>query len=137
MGDTLCIDIDWIPPPEWMTAWRTTRHVLYAALGYTVLDMRQAISSSGKGIHVWISLEETLDEDTRNMLQWLGADDPTRVRINRLRTQRGMKRMWNKLFSEVRMNLDYRGRPPNCSECKILKYLKEMSSRDGRKEDHR
>ena len=125
--DTLCFDIDWLPPPQWLESWRKSRYVLYAALGYTVSAMREAKSSSGKGLHVWIDIMETVDDETRNMLQFLGGDDQTRVRINRLRTERGLQKFWNKLFSEVRQNPEYKGRLP-CSDCKIIKYLREMSS---------
>ena len=127
MPDILCLDIDWIPPPEWLKAWTLSRYVLYASLGYTVDDIREEKSPSGMGLHVWITIAETVSDEERNKLQFLGGDDPTRTRINRYRTDRGIVNLWNKLFSDGWTNPDYKGRPPNCKECKLVMYLKEMS----------
>jgi hypothetical protein len=105
----LKIDIDMQPPKEWMDAWLNTRKLIIGHLGYTWLG--HDIFTTKRGIHVYIRILEKMRDAEINKLQFLCGDDPTRVKINAWRIERGVK-YWNKLFHDVL----YR-RKPKLLEC--------------------
>jgi len=96
---TLKIDIDLQPPEKWLKLWIETRLKMLKDIGYTPFDYD--IFKTTRGIHIYISLNKDLPDETINMLQFLCGDDPTRVKINQWRIKRKIPH-WNKLFHEVK-----------------------------------
>jgi len=126
---TLHMDWDWNPPQKWRQAWEThTKAMLeYFQLVVDRIIMKQSDRRKGRGQHIWIHIQSRrkLSEDDINMLQWLCGDDLTRVRINRLRTRRGLKGWWNKLYDHIVWRKPL---PENCQKCHLRAVLKEMEA---------
>lgn len=120
-----CLHKDWDfrPTKRWIRVYLETITNTYEHLGYKVEEI--IIKKRGRGFHIWTHIisKKPFTEDEVNMLQWLAGDDITRVRINRLRTRRGMKMFWNKLFSKV---IWRKSLPKNCQKCRIVKTLREL-----------
>ena len=122
-----CIHLDWdYPIPEaWVEAWKEQKTQMLRNMGFEVERIITKPSPSKKGgVHHWIhilSLRQ-LTEDELNMLQWLCLDDPTRVFINRMRTERGLKVYWNKLFTR---HVWVKPMDENCKKCKIRRVVSE------------
>jgi hypothetical protein len=94
----LKIDIDFKPPKEWMQYWIETREKMLRDFGFTPEYVK--VFETTRGIHVYIKIKEDVSAKTTNMLQFLCGDDPTRVKINMWRIERGIP-YWNKLFHRV------------------------------------
>jgi hypothetical protein len=120
-----CLHMDWDfrPTKGWIRKYLEVIINTYEYLGYKVEEV--IMKKRGRGFHIWVHIisKKPFTEDEVNMLQWIGGDDITRVRINRYRTRRGMKMMWNKLFSRVIWRKDL---PKNCQKCRIVKTLREL-----------
>ena len=126
MGNILKIDVDLrIDRWGWIDKYKKFVAAGLKSLGYGVEKIVVRESDSKKGLHIWIHLDREVDDRTKNMLQFLCCDDRTRVRINYYRIEAGVKN-WNKLFSKV---LYRRPLEPPCSECRLIKYLKEVEER--------
>jgi hypothetical protein len=119
----LHLDWDFRPTKHWIRTWLDTIVNTYQFLGYKVEEI--IMKRRGRGFHIWIKLttNKAFSEDEVNMLQWIGGDDITRVRVNRYRTRRNMKMMWNKIFSHV---IWRKPLPKNCQKCHIVKTLREL-----------
>lgn len=119
----LHIDWDFKPTKHWIRVWIEAKMNMLEFLGYSVGEL--IFKRRGRGFHIWwaISKKKPFTEDEVNMIQWLLNDDVTRVRVNRYRTRRGMKMMWNKLFSRVIWRKDL---PKNCQKCRIVKTLRQL-----------
>lgn len=124
---TLIGDWDWFPTKKWIRTWIKSALILLPQLGYTPGEL--IIKKRGKrGVHLWwkVSKENPFTEDEVNMLQWhILHDDVTRCRINRMRTRRGMKRMWNKIFDH---SIWRKPLPKNCQNCYLLKTVRELEA---------
>jgi hypothetical protein len=94
----LKIDLDIKPPKEWIIFWWKTRQTILQQLGYTIKYFSKF--ETKRGMHIYITLEQDVSDETANMLQFLLGDDHTRVKINQWRIKRGIPR-WNKLFHKV------------------------------------
>lgn len=108
--NTLKIDMDWIPPGEWLYHYvsqipvtLTRFQIKYAAAAkprqdiLTYRSIRVKTSRSQHGLHIIIRLNGELDDETVNMLQFLLGDDRNRCRLNAIRIRLKYPR-WNKLF---------------------------------------
>jgi hypothetical protein len=122
----LHLDWDYPWPEHWVSEWKALVKYVVTSHGLTLekIIMKESPSRQG-GKHIWIHIASPreLSDDEINMLQWLLLDHHTRVWINILRTQRGLRRFWNKLFTR---HLWVKPLPKNCQKCRILKILKEM-----------
>lgn len=120
-----CFHVDWDfkPTKGWIRAWKQAVPAMLSALRIKI--ERIIMKQKGRGFHIWVhsTAKRKLTEDQVNMIQWLLHDDITRVRINRLRTRRGMKKFWSKIFSHV---LWRRPLPKPCKTCHLRLTLKEM-----------
>jgi hypothetical protein len=126
---TLEIDWDFRPTKRWIRSWIEVHMNNLQHIGLTPGEL--IIKKRGKrGFHIWwhVTREKEFTEDEINMLQWLLNDDITRVRINRLRTRRGMKKMWNKIFSKVLWRKSLEDLPPNCRKCRVVKSLRDLEA---------
>ena len=94
----LKIDLDFKPPKEWFEFWKTTRQMIVEGGGYTVEYIKTF--ETKRGHHLYIKIEEDIDAEEANKLQFLCGDDHTRVKINSWRIKRGIKH-WNILFRKV------------------------------------
>jgi len=94
----LKIDLDFKPPKDWMKEWIKTRKFLLKKLGYKPKYIE--VFETERGMHIYIKIDEKLDDMEINKLQFLLGDDCTRVKINMWRIERGIPH-WNKLFHEV------------------------------------
>lgn len=123
-------DWDWNPSKKWVRIWHQAKTAMLESLGFIVdrIIMKPSDRGRGRGRHIWIHIQSRrkLSEDEVNMLQWLCGDDVTRVRINRFRTRRGMKRFWNKLFDHI---IWRKPLPENCKKCHLRAILKEMEAK--------
>ena len=95
----LKIDVDYLPPKQWLEQWIQTRKTILESLGYKVKRI-DIFKSSRRGFHAYIQLDRPVPPTTLNKLQFLCGDDPTRVKINNWRIQRGIKD-WNVLYHRV------------------------------------
>jgi len=95
----LKIDVDYLPPKSWLREWIETRKTILESLGYKVKRI-DIFKSSKRGFHAYIQLDRPIPPQTLNKLQFLCGDDPTRVKINNWRIQRGIKD-WNVLYHRV------------------------------------
>jgi len=122
----LHLDWDYPIPEHWIKVWEQEKTAMLESLGFTVDRIITKPSPSRKGgSHIWIHIisPQELSEDEVNMLQWLCGDDPTRVWINRMRIDRGLKKYWNKLFSR---HVWVREMDEKCKTCKIRRTIYEM-----------
>jgi len=119
------VDWDFKPTKGWIKTWNKTIPAMLTALRIKV--ERIIMKQKGRGYHIWVhsTTSRKLTEDQVNMVQWLLNDDVTRVRINRLRTRRGMKRFWSKIFSHVVWRKPL---PKNCQTCHLRQVLAEMET---------
>mgnify|MGYP001075973881 CR=1 FL=1 len=128
----LHLDWDWKPPKKWVDTWINAKLSMLERMGYKVGDVVFKLSDAGKGrgYHIWLHVFKPSEytEDEVNMLQWLLLDDQTRVRINRLRTRRGLRKYWNKIFSLV---LWRKPLPRQCVKCRLRKYFHEIEGEVG------
>jgi hypothetical protein len=136
--DNRTIEIDWDfrPTKRWIRFWINAQMNTLQHIGVTPGEL--IMKKRGKrGLHIWwhVSREKVLTEDEINMIQWILNDDVTRVRINRLRTRRGMKKMWNKLFSKVLWRKPLEALPVNCRKCRVIKCLKDLEAELEKQED--
>jgi len=126
-GQTLTMlhgDWDFTPSEHWQQVWKENAVAMLERMHFKIDDIIMKPSKgSGKGIHLWIHIRgRKLSESDKNMLQWLIClDDPTRVRINILRTKRGLKQFWSKLFSHARNVKEH-----PCAKCRLVALLREM-----------
>jgi len=122
----LHMDFDYPVPDQWLKVYKEQKTAMLENMGFFVDRKIIKPSPSRKGgSHIWIhitSLRE-LTEDEINMLQWLCGDDPTRVWINRMRIDRGLKKFWNKIFTR---HVWVRPLDEKCKRCKIRRVLNEM-----------
>jgi len=120
-------DWDYLIPKAWRDTWKAIMENSLVFLHLTLKRIITKPSPSKKGaLHLWIHVGSSreLSEDEINMLQWLiGLDDPTRVWINRMRIERGLKKFWNKIFTR---HVWVRPLDEKCKRCKIRRVLNEM-----------
>ena len=97
MQSKLKIDLDWLPPYEWLLSYRD--------MIITILDpfvivskIEYKLSPGEKGYHVIIDLGEEINDMMALKLQFLLGDDRTRCRLNFARIKGGVEG-WNKLWS--------------------------------------
>jgi hypothetical protein len=123
--ETLKLDFDFRPTKRWLRLWIVGKMAMLKALGYTPGEL--IIKFKGRGFHAWWNITKStpFTDDEVNMIQWLCCDDVTRVRINRYRTRRGIKKYWNKIFSAVSYRKPL---PKNCQNCQLRKVLAECES---------
>jgi hypothetical protein len=121
----LHLDWDYEWPEHWKEAWRQTAKLILEHFNIQIEKIIVKPSPNVKDGHVWIHVKsrKPLTDDQINMLQWLLTDHQTRVWINILRIERGLRKFWNKLFTR---HLWVKPLPKRCQKCKILKILKEM-----------
>jgi hypothetical protein len=123
--DYIKVDIDFIPPKEWLEVYFREKKAMLERLGFEVIDIIARKSDSQKGLHISFHIEgRELSLEEKNMLNWLCCDDPTRVKINILRIKRGIV-YFSKLFSKV---LWRKPLEEPCASCKLIKYLKEVEN---------
>ncbi|MFA5366052.1 MAG: hypothetical protein WC325_12795, partial [Candidatus Bathyarchaeia archaeon] len=117
----------WFPTKKWIRTWIQSALILLPHLGYTPGEL--IIKKRGiRGVHIWweVGKSTPFTEDEVNMLQWhILHDDVTRCRINRMRTRRGMKGMWNKIFDHTIWKKEL---PQNCQKCYLLKTVRELEA---------
>lgn len=122
----LHIDWDYAWPEHWIPFWKNTVVHTLEELSFIVerIIMKQSPSREG-GQHVWIHIISSIEltDDMINMLQWICLDHHTRVWINTLRIDRGLRKWWNKLFSR---HLWKKPLPKRCRKCKLREILGEM-----------
>jgi hypothetical protein len=94
----LKIDVDYKPSKYWLSKWVATRCLILKEMGYKVLGVE--VFQTERGFHAYIKIENNVDDEELNMLQFLCGDDHTRVKINEWRIKRGIKD-WNRLFHKV------------------------------------
>jgi len=129
----LHIDWDYPWPENWLRDWKRTIHGLLRNFHSQPIFVERIIikpsPSREGGKHVWVHVttEEELSDDTINELQWLIGDHHTRVWINMLRIDRGLRKFWNKLFDH---HIWKKPLPKRCQRCKLREILAEM------KKDH-
>jgi hypothetical protein len=122
----LHLDWDYPWPDHWLQEWR--KRVL-SLLHDEGLDLERIIikpsPSREGGTHIWIHIAaaKELTDDYINMLQWLLLDHHTRVWINILRVDRGLKKFWNKLFTR---HIWKKPLPKRCQKCKLREILNTM-----------
>jgi len=122
----LHLDWDYPWPKHWLKEWRF--HV-FSLLHDEGLNLERIIikpsPSREGGVHIWIHIAAAreLTDDYINMLQFLCGDHHTRVWINTLRIDRGMKKCWNKLFTRHIWRKPF---PKRCQRCKLREILNEM-----------
>lgn len=94
----LKIDLDIKPSKEWLKDWiRTRKMILWSEL---IRPSKVDIFETSKGLHIYFTVPDKLDDEEINRLQFLLGDDHTRVKINQWRIEHKVKG-WNKLFSKV------------------------------------
>ena len=123
---TLHVDWDYPWPKHWIPFWKNTITTMLADLDLMIKTIIIKPSPSKKGgSHIWIQIASTIEltDDMVNMLQFLCGDDHTRVWINTLRIDRGLKKYWSKLF--VR-HLYKKPLPKKCQKCRLREILNEM-----------
>ena len=122
---TLHIDWDYDWPKHWIDTWQDASRQILASFGIRVEKIIMKPGPSKQGQHVWIHIrcEVELTDDNINMLQWLCLDHHTRTWINILRTDRGLKKWWSKLFSR---HLWKKPLPKRCQKCKLREILNQM-----------
>jgi len=123
----LHIDWDYPWPKHWIPFWKNTIISMLEELGFIVekIIMKPSPSREG-GQHIWIHIigsGRELTDDMINMLQWLCLDHHTRVWINTLRIDRGLRKWWDKLFTR---HLWKKPLPKRCQKCKLREILNEM-----------
>lgn len=120
-------DWDYKIPDAWQFIWRDVAEKVLQDMGFKLKRIIIKPSPHRKeGKHLWLHIESPrkLSDDEVNMLQWLVVHDHnTRVWINMLRIDRGLKRWWNKLFSR---HLWRKPLPERCQKCKLREILGEM-----------
>jgi len=92
------LDLDVVPPDDWLQEWIETRKNILFFAGYEVTKVR--MHPSQHGLHFWFHLDANVDYDTLMKLQFLCGDDHARVYFGLQR--RGFKRfrgMFNILFN--------------------------------------
>lgn len=128
MQNKYCLHLDWdYPiPQKWFDTWLDIEKTWLKHLGFTLARVIVKDSPSRKGgKHLWLHIlsPRKLTDEEINMLQWLSLDCPTRVWINQLRIERGLKKYWNKLFER---HVWTKPLPEPCKKCRLRKYLDEM-----------
>jgi len=121
----LHIDLDYPYPEKWLKIWKQERTRMLENMGYIVDKIIIKKSPSKQGYHCWIhirTLKELSDEEI-NLLHWLCGDCQTRVWINILRTNRGLRQYWSKLFTR---HLWKKPLPKRCQKCRLRRILNEM-----------
>jgi len=122
----LHLDWDYPIPEKWKEVWK--EHII-AMLDRMNLQAERIITTPSPsregGIHIWLHVlsARKLYETDINMLQWLCNDCPTRVWINSLRIDRGLRVYWNKLFTR---HLWRKPLPEQCEKCRLRYYLNKM-----------
>ncbi|MGC9309536.1 MAG: hypothetical protein ACP5D2_02455 [Candidatus Nanoarchaeia archaeon] len=124
MKTILKLDIDFIPPKDWIKDFIITRTAMLEGMGYSVEEVIYRKSGSGKGLHFWIYITPFVNEDMEILkLQWLLNDDETRCKINLKRlTTKNTILDWNIFYDKI---LYKKPMPENCQRCALLKYMKE------------
>lgn len=120
-------DWDYPWPKHWIPLWKEVAENTLHYLGMKLekIIIKPSPSRQG-GVHTWLHIisPKKLSDDEVNMLQWLvGLDHHTRVWINTLRIDRGLRKWWNKLFSR---HLWKKPLPKRCQKCKLREILSEM-----------
>jgi hypothetical protein len=130
------LDWDYPIPEEWVMVWKEQKTFMLRNMGFEVeriiiknpkdesKETAETVYKGRKAVHIWVhilSLRQ-LSEDELNMLQWLCCDDVVRVFINRMRTERGLKVYWNKLFTR---HVWVKPMDENCKRCKIRRVISE------------
>jgi hypothetical protein len=122
----LHIDWDYPWPKNWISFWKNTITKMLTDLDFTVekIIMKPSPSREG-GVHIWIHIASSVEltDDMVNMLQWMCLDHHTRVWINILRIDRGLKKWWSKLFTR---HIWKKPLPKRCQKCKLREILSEM-----------
>jgi aspartate carbamoyltransferase regulatory subunit len=95
----LKLDVDWMPPREWIEEWRRARVLVLEQL-YGLRVLAFYVAPSDRGFHAWIHVEGSLSDEDVNRLQFVLGDDATRCKINQWKIEAGV-RDWNRLFSKV------------------------------------
>lgn len=94
----LKIDMDIVPPDDWIKEWKETRTIIIMEYGHEVTKIR--MQPSKKGLHFWFHIDPPVDYERLIKLQFLCGDDAGRVYFGLQR--RGFKRfrgMFNILFN--------------------------------------
>jgi len=71
------IDLDIVPPDDWLNEWIETRKNILFFAGYDVTKIR--MHPSKHGLHFWFHLDAAVGYDILMKLQFLCGDDPKRV----------------------------------------------------------
>ena len=122
----LHLDWDYPWPKHWLLLWEDNiRHLLESLSVHVDKIIVKPSPSREGGSHIWIHVHcfTQLSDDYINMLQFLCGDHHTRVWINTLRIDRGMKKCWNKLFTRHIWRKPF---PKRCQRCKLREILNEM-----------
>lgn len=122
----LHLDFDYPIPEKWMQIWRREKTTMLEHMNLEVTDIIIKPSPSKRGgHHLWLHVlsEKELTDEEVNMLQWLLNDCPTRVWINQLRIERGLRKWWNKIFHHHLWNKPL---PKNCQKCRLRYYINQM-----------
>ena len=94
---TLKLDFDWIPPKDFLEDWEMIARGIIDRIGFKAVEFQKFKSSSNRGLHVFIKLNEEVSDMLRLKLQFLLGDDRGRCFYNWQDIQLGMEG-WNKLF---------------------------------------
>jgi len=97
LTNILKIDIDVKVSREELALWVCTRKLLLKHLGYTCRDVK--ITTSKKGYHVWIHLNEQLTRYEVALVQFLLGDDHARCHFNFMRADLACANKFNILFN--------------------------------------
>ena len=93
---------------------------------YNLKVKKIIVRNTARGHHIWIHLNNNLDDATINKLQFVLGDDRTRWKINQMRVERNTKR-WNILFTKV---LWQKVITEPCKSCKLRKLIIESSNKN-------
>lgn len=125
--NVITVDMDWLPPKDWLEEWIETRKSILEGLGYEIKDVIKHKSGSGTGWHFWFHLDKDVEKPKEKLkLMWMLGDDETRVKINFQRIERGVEN-WEKIFSKILGKHDLRSE--KCKKCRMAKYVREAVGR--------
>ena len=108
----LKIDKDCVVDKNWIDNYVAT--ILQITANYCLdVETIKTCYSKKKGMHFYIKINDKIDAEVANMIQWLLGDDSKRVDFNRARIQSGLVE-WNKLFEVPQRRLKTIYRKPKC-----------------------
>jgi len=95
---TLKVDMDWIPPRNYILLYKLLIHKVVEWFSKVKIEkIRVYKSRSGEGLHFYIYLDKSLEDEERLILQFLLGDDRNRCKLNWQSIQIGMND-WNKFY---------------------------------------